>query len=299
MAQNDVNPSTDISAETQDELNAPDGGTPEKKRSFRRVLFSGLGFAMPPLLTIVVFLWALHIVNSYVLVPVETMARYLAVAMVSDIHDDSEMRKTISADPQSEANYDRNETPPVYKHANGTTYIKLREKWIPQDVYLTVEKDPGNEGPTTANAYYNNYVRLKYLQRKFVIPIFLLVFVLLLCFLGRFFTAGVGRIVHSQFERIVDTVPIVGNVYSSVKQVTDFAFKEQEIQFTRVVAVQYPRKGVWSMGFVTGESFADIRGAANEPVLSVLMPTSPMRSSVATPSKLNAARGSKLASVRR
>ncbi|MEO8497700.1 MAG: DUF502 domain-containing protein, partial [Planctomycetota bacterium] len=44
----------------------------------------------------------------------------------------------------------------------------------------------------------------------------------------------------------------------------------------RVVAVEYPRKGIWSVGFVTGESFADIRAAANEPVLSVLIPTSPL-----------------------
>ncbi|HRX81394.1 MAG TPA: DUF502 domain-containing protein, partial [Pirellulaceae bacterium] len=51
---------------------------------------------------------------------------------------------------------------------------------------------------------------------------------------------------------------------------------EREIEFNRVVAIEYPRKGIWSIGFVTGESMADIRAAANEPVLSVLMPTSPM-----------------------
>jgi uncharacterized membrane protein len=65
-------------------------------------------------------------------------------------------------------------------------------------------------------------------------------------------------------------------VYSSVKQVTDFIFSERDIEFNRVVAVQYPREGIWSIGFVTGESMLDIRSAANEPVLSLLMPTSPM-----------------------
>ena len=47
-------------------------------------------------------------------------------------------------------------------------------------------------------------------------------------------------------------------------------------EFNRVVAVEYPRKGIWSVGFVTGESMLDIHGAANEPMVSVLMPTSPM-----------------------
>ncbi len=42
------------------------------------------------------------------------------------------------------------------------------------------------------------------------------------------------------------------------------------------MAVEYPRRGIWSIGFVTGESIARIRAVAEEPVLSVLMPTSPI-----------------------
>jgi uncharacterized membrane protein len=53
-------------------------------------------------------------------------------------------------------------------------------------------------------------------------------------------------------------------------------FNEREIEYTRVVAVEYPRKGIWSLAFVTGESMLDIACAANEPVLAVLIPTSPM-----------------------
>ena len=93
---------------------------------------------------------------------------------------------------------------------------------------------------------------------------------------GKLFAVGIGRIFWHWFESLINRVPIIRNVYSSVKQVTDFAFSENEIEFTRVVAVEYPRKGIWSIGFVTGESFADIRKAVGEPMLSVLMPTSPM-----------------------
>jgi uncharacterized membrane protein len=45
---------------------------------------------------------------------------------------------------------------------------------------------------------------------------------------------------------------------------------------TRIVAVEYPRKGIWSLGFVTSESLAAIHDAADEPVLAVLVPGSPM-----------------------
>ncbi|MDZ7616243.1 MAG: DUF502 domain-containing protein, partial [Patescibacteria group bacterium] len=92
---------------------------------------------------------------------------------------------------------------------------------------------------------------------------------------GKFMAAGIGRFFWSLFERGVHRLPMVSSVYASVKQVTDFLFSETNIQYTRVVAVEYPRAGIWSLGFVTGESFADIRSIANEPVVSVLMCTSP------------------------
>ena len=65
------------------------------------------------------------------------------------------------------------------------------------------------------------------------------------------------------------------NVYSSAKQVTDFVFTEREIQYTRVVAVEYPRKGMWSVGLVTGESLPQFRDLMHEPLLAVTLPCSP------------------------
>jgi uncharacterized membrane protein len=119
-------------------------------------------------------------------------------------------------------------------------------------------------------------VQIEYLKPWIVIPSFLAVFVAVLYFLGRFLAAGMGRWMWATCESVIHRLPVIRNVYSSVKQVTDFVFSEQSIEFNRVVAVEYPRRGIWSVGFVTGESMLDIRSAANEPVLSVLMPTSPM-----------------------
>jgi uncharacterized membrane protein len=53
-------------------------------------------------------------------------------------------------------------------------------------------------------------------------------------------------------------------------------FTDPDVDYTRVVAVEYPRKGIWTVAFVTGESMSDIRATAGEPVMSVLIPTSPM-----------------------
>jgi uncharacterized membrane protein len=149
-------------------------------------------------------------------------------------------------------------------------------QWIPADVFHTANADPGEHLPDTADGYYNRYVDIRWLRRERVIPIFLCVFILFLYLLGKFLAAGVGRILWNAGESIVHRVPIIRNVYSSVKQVTDFALSERELQFNRIVAVQYPRKGLWSIGFVTGEGMKDVADHVGERVLAVLMPTSPM-----------------------
>lgn len=72
-------------------------------------------------------------------------------------------------------------------------------------------------------------------------------------------------------ERIVNRVPIVGSIYSAIKQTLDvFNMSSAEQRFSRVVFVQYPREGVWTLGFVTRE--LDFRG---ERSLALFMPTTP------------------------
>jgi len=102
------------------------------------------------------------------------------------------------------------------------------------------------------------------------------VFILLLYLLGRFIAAGMGRFFANVFEQGIRRLPLVRTVYAGVKQVSDFLFTGHEIQFTRIVAVEFPRKGVWSLGFVTSEGLLDIRAAADEAVVTVLIPYSPL-----------------------
>lgn len=197
------------------------------------------------------------------------MGRYVLVSYLWDVRSEvpkgAELRP--STTPQRSAEF-------VFQ---GTDYTQIdKATWIPRKVYNDVHADPSGALASTARGYYNHYVDLRFLRRSVVIPVFLCVFILVLYLVGKFMAAGAGRILYNAGEAIIKRVPIIRNVYSSVKQVTDFVFTEQAIEFNRVVAVEYPRKGIWSVGFVTGESMFDIRSAANEPVLSVLMPTSPM-----------------------
>ena len=249
------------------------------QRSFspsRKAVVRGLAILTPPLLTIVLFLWAWNIIDTYVLAPVEAVARYAIVWTIADIREDREITEEANDSSRENASIDLLADPPTYIAEDGTKLAKVNQKWIPRPIFDLVSSDPGEKSPATAKAYYHRYVQLQFLPRHLVIPAFLSVFVLALYLLGRLFTFGIGRWLWSYIESLIGRLPIVSNVYSSVKQVSDFAFSENEIQFTRVVAVEYPRRGMWTIGFVTGESMLDIQTAANEPIVSVLMPTSPM-----------------------
>jgi uncharacterized membrane protein len=153
----------------------------------------------------------------------------------------------------------------IYVWATTNDYAKTHATWL-------YDEDLAAKPPEQREQDVREHV----FTRTRVLPAFLSVFILVLYLLGKFVAAPVGRMLVTSSEAVVGRLPLVSNVYASVKQVTDFFLSEQEIEFNRVVAVEYPRKGVWSVGFVTGESMLDIRSAANEPLLSVLMPTSPM-----------------------
>lgn len=248
--------------------------TPKRtKRPFRKAVFAGLGVVMPPLLTIVLFLWAWNTIENYVLSPVESTARLVIRWSIMEVRDQAPSGNVYV----EEADPDRRQR---VTDASMKTWVRVRSSWIPERVYREVEDHPSAIPPVTAIGYYDEYVKLTYLRREVVVPIFVLVFVLVLYFLGKFVAAGIGRMIWNSVESLVTRVPIISNVYSSVKQVTDFAFKEKEsdndLQFTRIVAIQYPRKGLWVIGFLTGDGIPEISKICNEPVVSVLVPTSPM-----------------------
>jgi len=226
---------------------------------FRKAVLRGLGVVSPPLFTVLIFLWVIFTTERYLLEPVTGWVRDGLVLWTNEIREEVPL-----------------DNPP--RTTDGRLFEQLDDhKYVPKHVYDTVRKSGGEEPmPQSAKAVYRRYVELEHLQPWRTIPCFLAVFILLLYLLGRFMAAGIGRFFWNLFEQGVHRLPLVRNVYSSVKQVSDFLFTEREVEYTRVVAVEYPRKGIWSLGLVTGESMLEIRSAAAEPVLSVLMPTSPM-----------------------
>lgn len=93
--------------------------------------------------------------------------------------------------------------------------------------------------------------------------------------LGRFFASFIGRGMWKVVEKTFFRFPVVKQVYPYVKQITDFMLSERRMEFSRVVAVEYPRKGVWSLGLVTGLGMKTLYGKLSSDLLTIFIPSSP------------------------
>jgi uncharacterized membrane protein len=85
----------------------------------------------------------------------------------------------------------------------------------------------------------------------------------------------IGRWLLDTGERILQSIPLAGTVYKTLQQILETLFKDSKNRFRRVVMVEYPRQGVWSIGFVTGGVSEPIQAQLSQSVLSVFIPTTP------------------------
>ncbi|MBN1123556.1 MAG: DUF502 domain-containing protein [Sedimentisphaerales bacterium] len=95
------------------------------------------------------------------------------------------------------------------------------------------------------------------------------------CFIGAFVASVMGRTLYHFFEKALMRAPLIKKVYPYIKQITDFLLANRQISFTKVVALQYPRKGTWSVGLVTGSGLKRIIDSVEKDFLTVFVPTSP------------------------
>ena len=239
-------------------------------RPFRTATLRGLAIILPPLLTIIFFIWAWSVIESYLITPVESTLTKTIAYYIEHIEENNDVKKKIGTGEYTQQGSE-------VVASDGTELGQIESgQWIPTTVIESALANPGTKSPVNAADYYEQHVKNRHLQRHLFIPAFLALFLAVLYLLGKLLAAGIGRIFLHYLETLITQLPIIRNVYSSVKQVTDFALNENEMTFSRIVAVEYPRKGIWSMGFVTGDGMKDVRDAAGEPILTVLMPTSPM-----------------------
>ncbi|MEN8126374.1 MAG: DUF502 domain-containing protein [Planctomycetota bacterium] len=95
------------------------------------------------------------------------------------------------------------------------------------------------------------------------------------CFIGAFLASVAGRTIWHFMEKNLMRVPLVRQVYPYIKQVTDFFLAKKKLDFSKVVAFEYPRKGTWSIGLVTGTGLKKVALTRATDFITVFVPTSP------------------------
>ena len=78
-------------------------------------------------------------------------------------------------------------------------------------------------------------------------------------------------------ENLVNRMPVVRSFYSGIKQIAETVFAQQERSFEKACMIEYPRKGIWAIGFISTTAKGEIaeRNSLHGPMVSVFVPTTP------------------------
>lgn len=151
-------------------------------------------------------------------------------------------------------------------------YINVGVLWIVENIWVAVAH-PTNAAERDALA--RQLGQFSQIWSDYLWWVGFLLAVVGIYIFGRFLGSFFGRWLWRLVEGILLRIPILKQVYPSVKQVTDFLLSEKKIEFSRVVAVEYPRRGIWSIGLVTAPGMRTIFGKIGGELLTVFIPSSP------------------------
>ena len=110
----------------------------------------------------------------------------------------------------------------------------------------------------------------------FSIPgIGLIVMLIALTLIG-WLTAGIlGRWIIRFSEHLLARMPVVRNIYSAIKQIMETVMAQQSSAFREVVLIEYPRRGIWAVGFITGGTVGEVQNITDDKMVNIFLPTTP------------------------
>ena len=105
----------------------------------------------------------------------------------------------------------------------------------------------------------------------------LLIVIIFITFVGSLTPGLIGRTLLKAGESIVSRMPVVRSMYSAIKQIMETVMSTNSNSFREVVLVEYPRKGLWVIAFVTGDTKGEISKVLNrnKNLINIFVPTTP------------------------
>lgn len=275
--------------------------SPPNEVSATRIFLRGLAISLPPILTLVILIWIAHGVNDYVVQPISSAVRF---CIAHAVHNARPLDGLVAPDglpalPFCERNYrvlptERVEflkrlnkadessrevaISEVRSRLEESAFVPFDKQALPYADYRDVVKRLGPmQMPKTTIGVYMELAATRYFQSLFHLSAVAVVISIVMVYsIGRFVTHRLGAWIVLRAGSFVTGVPLVGAIYTAVKHVTDFFLAEKDPKFRHVVAIEYPRPGIWSLAFVTGNGMSECIRAAGEPLVNVLIPSAPI-----------------------
>lgn len=108
-----------------------------------------------------------------------------------------------------------------------------------------------------------------------VYVLYLLSILVLITFIGYITKNIIGKKITRSINRIIGKLPIVKHIYTTINQIVSLISSEKGNTYKRAIAVEYPRKGIYSIGFLTSETNEILSNVVGKELCNVFIPTSP------------------------
>jgi uncharacterized membrane protein len=103
----------------------------------------------------------------------------------------------------------------------------------------------------------------------------LVVVFIVLTLIGALTAGFVGRLYLRTSERLLNRMPVIRGIYGAIKQILETVLAQQSNAFREAVLVEYPRRGIWAIAFITGRTEGEVQHITEEECINIFLPTTP------------------------
>jgi len=213
---------------------------------FKRFFSRGLAILLPTAVTLWLLVQAFGFVFNNVAQPINRATRFAVIWVVPRVLDEDKIPEwfQVTDDRVLDIRASRD----------------IRESVSDESVRLDLRKE---------------YLAQFWLDHRYLNLTGLVIAIMLIYLVGVLIGNFMGKSVYARLERLITRIPGFKQVYPHVKQVVDMIIGDNKMAFSQVVIVEYPSAGIWTVGFLTGNSLREIDDHAGGTVVSVFIPTSP------------------------
>jgi len=103
----------------------------------------------------------------------------------------------------------------------------------------------------------------------------LVIVIVFLTLIGALTAGFVGRLYLRMSERLLNRMPVIRGIYGAIKQILETVLAQQSNAFREAVLVEYPRRGIWAIAFITGRTEQEVQNLTEEECINIFLPTTP------------------------